>query len=146
MRKSVTKDIDGITFTIQQLGAKDGRRVLTRITKVVGSGFAGDSFAAAVQALTDADVDFLCDTFAANTTYSEDGGQHTYELAKLFDEIFADKYGTMLRWLWACLEVSFGSFLGELGITPGVVSELKTKAMAAMAAPSAPISSSGSPS
>jgi hypothetical protein len=141
MRKSVQKEIDGVTFTIRQLGAKEGRRVLIRLTKVVGSGFAGESFAAAMVALTDADVDFLCDTFAASTDYSEDGGVHTYELGKVFDEFFAGKYGTMIRWLWACLEVSFGSFLSELGINPAAIEDLQKKAMAAMTPPpSAPTS------
>ena len=132
MRTSSTEIIDGIPFTIQQLGAKAGRKVLTRLTKVVGSGFADDSFTAAMTALTDNDIDFLCDTFASATTYTIDGGAHVFELAADFDELFAGKYETMLLWLWACLKINFESFLSRLGITPEAVNAMQTQVMTSL--------------
>jgi hypothetical protein len=166
MRESKTHLINGFNYTVSQLGAKEGRRVLARILRsVAGAATAagdlardgGDATEAAlsgvaklVENLSDADVDYLCDTFAATTMVGPEGQDVALPLKDQFNEHFAGKYGDMVKWLWASLETNYGSFLGGLGLNvEALVGKAKTALTAQKtstpASPTAPSGSSSSP-
>lgn len=159
MRETRPHVIDGFTYSIQQLGAKEGRIVLARILRIVGGAIAagaaggeGESNVTAavgklVESLPDAEVNFLCDTFAKGTQVSaEDTPDKVVLMKDVFDDHFAGRYGAMVKWLMAALETNFGSFLDGLGLD---VEALKEKAKAAMsgspASPTPPSGASSSP-
>ena len=164
MRESKQHNINGFTYTISQLGAKEGRRVLARILRsVAGAATAagelakegGDATEAAlsgvaklVENLSDADVDYLCDTFAATTTVGPEGKDVALQLKDCFNEHFAGRYGDMVKWLWASLETNYGSFLGGLGLDVGaLVGKAKTALTATKSStPVSPTAPSGSSS
>jgi hypothetical protein len=55
----------------------------------------------------------LCEAFA-KTTRVVTGTNQERVLGDIFDDHFAGKYGAMIKWVIACLEVNFGSFLAEV--------------------------------
>lgn len=127
MRDTRKHTINGVNYEIQQLGAKEGRRVLARIMRAV-AGAAGaaqgqkDPLEAAAagasklaEALTDEEIDFLCDTFAKCTQFEPAPGKLLL-LADQFDDHFAGRYGAMVKWLWAAMETNYSSFLSDLGL------------------------------
>lgn len=145
MRESRTHLINGFSYTIQQLGAKDGRRVLARLLRSV-AGAAGEAsdlvkegsngaeaalagIAKLVENLSDADVDYLCDTFAPTTLYGPEGKDVQLQLKDSFNDHFAGKYGDMVRWLWAALETNYASFFDGLGLDVGAWVEKAKNAM-----------------
>lgn len=142
MREVREHVIGEFTYKIQQLGSSDGRKVMTRVIKVMGpvttqalAGGADDDtkMAKAVgklcELLSDADLDYLCNTFSRVTRLSRnDDPSKELILAQVIEDHFAGKYGTMLAWLWACFKTNYSNFLDELP------AELK-EAMAALMAP-----------
>lgn len=133
MRESRPHTIDGFTYTIQQLGAKQGRIVLARVLRVVAGAAAAaqdqsdplEAAGAAVgklaESLTDAEIDYLCDTFAKTTLVGPEGTDKAVPLADKFDDHFAGRYGAMIKWLWAALETNYSSFLSDLGLDVGAL-------------------------
>jgi hypothetical protein len=162
MRESKLSVIDGYNYTIQQLGAKQGRLVLARVMRAV-AGAAGEAADAAadgggaeaalagiaklVENLSDADVDFFCETFAATTLVANSATpDKQIPLKDCFDDNFAGRYGAMVKWLWAALETNYGSFLGGLGLDTGALVARANAAMTSSpAAPTAPSGASSSP-
>ncbi len=119
MRETKSRVIDGVTYEVTQLGAKVGRLVLNRLAKVIGAAADSDTpVADFTRALTDEDLTYLCDTFAAMTTCEipEAPGAKP-GLAGVFDMHFAARYDAMLQWLWFCVEVNFASFLERVGLS-----------------------------
>lgn len=123
-----THEINGTTYIIQPLLPKVGRKVLMRLVRILGPAFEaiekGDPIATLMKALSDEEVDFLTDAFVDTTRIQKGGGE--VPLKGQFDNHFAANYGEMLLWLWACIQTNFSSFLEGLGVTPQVLSSLKT--------------------
>ncbi len=116
MLQAKSKVIDGLEYKVTQLGAKEGRRLLTRLVKVAGPMMAGagtgdvsGALERALGGLKDEDVDFLCDTLARSTEVQVDS-THQPLLADIFDSHFAGNYHNLMKWLAFALEVNFGSF------------------------------------
>jgi len=131
MIEKKTKSIGGKNYEVYELGAKKGRQVLTRLLRHLGPavGAMGDTKGDAeaktlaglgklVESLTEADVDYFCDTFAAVTSVEMEGRMPL--LSDVFDLHFKADYLNMFKWLAFCLQVNFGSFLAGLGGPEGL--------------------------
>jgi hypothetical protein len=99
MRETKIKEIDGISYTVTQLGAITGRKVMARMPKM--------------RDMDDATMDFLCDAFAASTTVpmaiqASKASSVQVSLKDVFDDHFAGKYKALMEWLYFCVEVNFG--------------------------------------
>ncbi len=131
------KKIGGYTYHVQQFGARKGMRVGVRLMKMVG-GAAGEAMknnadfdmktvgsmvANFADIVTEKDFDYLCDAFMSNTLVSggEYGGQIKLNQEGIIDLHFAGNYPDMMKWLLFCIEVNFGSFLGEAGLLKKVI-------------------------
>lgn len=66
--------------------------------------------------LSEADFDYLCEAFASGSSVQVESKFVGLSEAGVFDLHFAGKYGDLLQWLWFCVEVNFGNFLGDMGI------------------------------
>ncbi len=124
------KKIGKNTYLVSQFGAKTGRRVLFRLTKMLGptiaglirgGGFSQGGIAGALRAFaesgSDEDIDYLCDSFAAVTkvkTPLANGHEIELDLGKQFDDHFRGHYGEMIAWLMFAIEYNFESFLSEM--------------------------------
>lgn len=135
IRETVEKEINQTTYKITKLGAKVGKRVLARLIRAAGPAFeAEQTFGALCAALTDAELDYFCDTFAEVTSFSPAAEpDKEWRLKDMFDTHFSGKYGEMTLWLKACLEVNYGNFLEELGIDPAVIEKMMAAAKDSMA-------------
>ncbi len=144
-RETVTETIAGYTYTIEKLGAKEGRKLLASLIRAVGPAFEGeDAIAKLCAAVTDSQLDMLCDTFAKATRYSpENDPDKEWELRLEIDQHFAGRYGAMVLWLKACLDANYSSFLDELGVS---LSGLKGLMSAQTKIPEAPTMPSGAAS
>lgn len=113
MVETKEKDIQGTTYRVTQMDAVKGRKVVARLIKLLsGAAEGGDSALAKVfAAITEDDMDYFCDVFAANTDVGYEGGKWP-NLKSIFGLHFAGKYGEMMEWLLFCVEVNFGNFLG----------------------------------
>lgn len=136
MRETKTKTIGsrGFTYHVVQFGAKEGGRVLVRLLKMVGSAaggaLAGDDESAftleaigrvisdLAESVSEADFDYLCDTFAKATSVSggDFNGPVPLTTEGLFDIHFAGQYAEMASWLAFAIEANYGSFLPEGGL------------------------------
>ena len=144
MRESKVHNINGTNYTIQMLGAKVGKSLLARMLRMFGPAIeAEDTMTRLCAALTDTDLDFLCDTFAA-TTMVELGPDRLVPLKGVFEDHFAGKYGDMVKWLWASVETNYGTFLADVGLSPDKLQAAMAQAM--MGATQAPITPSGASS
>ena len=147
MREVQSHEIDGCQFKIQQLGAKQGKTVLARLLRLVGPAAESDTpIDRLMAALTDAEVDFLCDVFSKTTRVcaTNANGQATeLPLEGIFDDHFAGRYDLMMKWLWACLNANFASFIRGLGLDPA---KIRDQAMKAAMGPTAVSGASSSTS
>lgn len=124
------KTINGTTFEVQKFPAKRGLQVLTKLGNMVGPALGGlgdrldeaDSTAAGLSALGRAletlefeRLEWLIDAMAEVTIVH--GAKGTAKLPDVFDAIFAGAYAKVFQWLMFALEVNFGSFLEETGLT-----------------------------
>lgn len=123
MRKQETVTIDGDEYEITQLGAIEGRRVLTKLLKLAGPALGalagagkldetaiGAALTSAAEELDEATLDSLCETFGANSTV-RNGDRRPKLEAVVFDNHFAGRYMAMTKWLIACLKLNFADFL-----------------------------------
>jgi hypothetical protein len=129
----VEVSINSTVYKIQKLGAKKGKEIMLMIVRVIGPAMdAPNKIAKFCELATDAQLDKLCDTFAAVTRISpEDKPEVELALKDVFDRHFSGKYGTMALWLKACLEANYGNFLLELGVDAGSLMDLLSVAMKA---------------
>ncbi len=120
-------NIDGVTFELSLLGAKTGRRVLTRLMNALGPVIAGASLSnekeraltlisGALENLDPDFVDFLCETFAPISFVEVEGGKRP-KVSEVFDVFFRAKYGLMIKWLIECVKYNFGDFLADGTLT-----------------------------
>jgi hypothetical protein len=123
-------------FKIERLGAKLGKKVLARLIRSFGPAFeADDTVTKLVEQLTDEQLDYFCDTFAASTRLSPtDKPELEWQLKDRFDDIFSGHYGHMSLWLKSCVETNYADFLSELGVTADTVTTLLSNVPAAMMA------------
>lgn len=138
--------INGFTYDIAQLGAKQGRIVLARVLRIVGvAAEAADPVAKLASALTDAEIEFLCDTFAKTTMFGQADTGNRVPLKDQFDLHFAGRYGDMIQWLWAALMVNYESFFSELGLSADKLQAAAKNVMAGnLANPTPPSGASSS--
>lgn len=120
------KTIDGIEYEVTQLGAKEGRALFVRISKMIGPSLASlakadlaslmDSNVAQlapaietfVRDVSEEDLDVLCSKFAERSAYRD--GKDWPELDRNFDDHFAGAYLRMIKWLAFCVEVNYADF------------------------------------
>lgn len=139
MLKQEERDIGDRRFQVTQMPAGRGRKLLVRLSKVIGPTLAaglqempeGDEEATVgdlpvralsgaifelCEKLTEADLDYVCSQLAGDTKWSEDGESWTSLSSKgQFDLVFAGRYLDMLKWIGFGLEVNFADFFGESG-------------------------------
>lgn len=121
LRKTEQKQIGADTYEVTQMGAVKGSQVFVRLIRAIGPIILAADKASdlrdALAGLKEEDVDYLIKAFSPYTLVQGKG-----ELDKIFDIHFAGKYGDMFQWLWASVEVNFGSFLGASALAglPGV--------------------------
>lgn len=145
MLKTERKMIGEYEYAVTQLDAVKGSRVFTRLTKILAPAIVGLSSASTqikgtkpadvddvtgskmfealgklAENLTEADVDFFRECFAASTdvmiTDEQTGKQRSPKLSTIFGLHFAGKYDEMIEWLVFCFEVNFGSFFVQIGL------------------------------
>lgn len=145
-----TPPINGFIYKIEKLGAKKGRALMASLVRTLGPAFDGDDRIAKLCAsLSDAQLEMVCDTLAEKTRFSPEANPSAeFFLKSEFDRHFSGRYGSMLLWLKACLEVNFGNFLQELGVDAGSLKDLLAVAMQAQSNPTstAPTGASGAAS
>ena len=132
--------INGTTYKIEKLGAKKGKEIMMMLLRVVGPALEGENkIAKFCELATDAQLDKLCDTFAATTRVSPEANPEVeLALKDIFDKHFAGHYGTMMLWLKACLEANYGGFLGELGVDASDLMGMLSTLMKPESAPTPP--------
>jgi hypothetical protein len=134
------KQIGEYRYLVTLLGAKAGRSMLVRLTKLLGPATASflegvlhakggltaslalgasDAIREVTQRLSEADLVIISDELARFTAVVIDA-EHQPQLDKIFDDHFAGRYGEMLAWLAFALEANFTSFFdgARSGSTP----------------------------
>lgn len=126
------KTINGVTYEVSPFGCRQGLRILTTLTKMLGPAAKeltrGESGAlAAVGAMAETldpdQVLSLAETFAEFITVQM--GDKKPRLKDVFEVHFRADYGSMLELLAFAIEVNYGSFLAELKAKPSVVLQAK---------------------
>ncbi len=120
------RTIDGVEYEVTQLGAKEGRALFVRISKMAGPVLGelaklnmsrvmdsdisqiGPALDALTRNVSEEDLDVLCSKFAERSAYRD--GKDWPELDRHFDEHFAGAYLRMIKWLLFCIEVNYADF------------------------------------
>lgn len=138
MIKTESREIGerGYTYTVQQLGAREGSRTLVRLAKMLGKPV-GDAVSAGEQldtntvgsvisglaeAITETEFDHLVSVFSKRSTVSGGNAEQAHQLqygpkqvplsdVGIFDLHFAGAYVELMGWMMFALEVNFGGFL-----------------------------------
>jgi hypothetical protein len=127
MIQTGTREIGGYSYSVSQLGAGEGRRILIKLTKMLGpslghllaiaDGKLDQSIAGALYELSsnvsDGDFTDLCRTFGERTEVEIDGKPHKLDL-QMQELHFAGAYGDLLKWLGFCLELNYKDFFAAL--------------------------------
>jgi len=124
------KTIGEHRYQVTLLGAKAGRSMLVRLTKLLGPATAsfiegmlhakgdltaslamgaGDAIREVTQRLSDADLTAISDELSKLTIVVLDE-QRSISLDKIYDDHFAGRYGDLAAWLAFALEANFSSF------------------------------------
>lgn len=105
-----------------------GTAVLARLSKVIGAGAKtpDNPVVGILESLNEADLKYLCETFAKLTTFSLGDGKEPV-LFPVFDEHFSATYDRLVKWLMFCLEVNFNSLFLALGVDLTQLSQLAAK-------------------
>lgn len=131
-------------YEVTQFGAKEGRRVLFRLTKMLGPAAAGlvkgskkdDPWARLGTALTsvlesakEEDFEYLCDALSRVTKVykrleSSTGQEIALDLEKVFDSHFRGRFQDMLAWLAFAIKVNFADFFGGKDLGSGLLGAL----------------------
>lgn len=112
------REIEGKSFKIGRLPLAKQREGLVKITKVVGpaagalaSGDTGEGMKVLVEALKYEELEWFVKAFCEVSTVKLETGVDL----KVSDGVFEGDLKMQLEWLWACLEVNYGAFLGAKG-------------------------------
>lgn len=125
MREPDVRDIDGVTYEVRPLPTSQGLKMMTRLTKVLGTGvvaIASDaqSLGRAVPELLGAvDEDALakiCAEFGAASCVHLSPSQKPQLTGDFFEQHFAGRYHALALWLRFCLEVNFGPLVEWLRV------------------------------
>jgi len=131
MIQEKTFEINGQRYRIQQLGAREGRRVWLKLLKVLSGPLKAASeaeggvtemllvkaLASLFDAVDDEMFDELCEVFGKKTqVYVKESDKWPELTGVVFDTHFARNYVAMMQWLGECVVFNFGSFLGEASI------------------------------
>ncbi len=140
-RQSRTEEIDGVTFTVQQMPAKRALLMLHKITKAIAPALGkslegaslgdfkladlelknlGDAAQLLFQNFSESDLEQLNSQLLETATVVHEGKE--LPLMRVFDEVMAGKIGTVLKLLKLALEVNYGDFTGALLATVGAQS------------------------
>ena len=123
--KTVTAVIDGTTYIIRQMGARQGREVLFILSSALSGGLTevsgdfksladtgmddlGKAIQGALNAMGKNNFNLVCDTMAEHTAVQVGNGQ--LELSMMFDDHFAGRYLEMGKWLVEALKANFSDF------------------------------------
>lgn len=139
-RKSESKVIGGDRYTVSQLGATEGQRVIVRLMRFFGPAVAkaqtakdGERDAAFISGLADAiDPDTfaeLAHTMAENTQVQPSGAKASGPLSGVYDAHFAGRYFELVQWFVFAMGVNFGGFFR--GILAGGIASVVTSGQAA---------------
>lgn len=135
MRETRSKEIDGFTFTVQQLPARRGAKLEIKLTRILGPGVLRSLSGVKLSASKLADVDLnlsdlangLEDVFTKfsendfdslinelfeTSTISQNG--KTVQLLPVVDEWLAGHPETLFKAVKFALEVNFGNFISAL--------------------------------
>jgi hypothetical protein len=114
-------------YEMTTLGTKIGQKVLLRLFRILGPAAAevlskgeegiGSALSLASNSTTDADLDFVTETMAAQCTVripltTQAGPGHTdpVDLSKVYDGHFAGRWDEWALWIGWCVRENFGSF------------------------------------
>lgn len=114
-----SRAIGASTYEVTQMGALQGRKVLTRLLKIVGPAYAMVStkgveaaLSEVVTNLSEDDTEYFCAAFEPLTTVTV--GDKKPRLSGIADIHFAGDYMSLIEWLVFCFEVNFSSFFRDL--------------------------------
>lgn len=137
MQKTETVQIDGDEYELTQLGALEGRKILTKLLQMIGPSLQelaaaetlnekamGAAVAKALESLDEGTFELICDVFGKRTTVLVDGKKPALT-GPVFDQHFAGRYLAMMKWLFACMKLNFFDFLdaaqlAKLATLPGL--------------------------
>lgn len=121
--------IDGVVYTVTQLGAKKGRRIWLKLMQVAAAPLKelsaqkkldqaaiASALATAIESLDDETTESLYAAFGETCTVLLPTGNNPYLKDEVFDQHFAGNYIAMSKWLWECIAFNFASFLGDTSI------------------------------
>lgn len=150
--------IDGDTYEITQLGAKQGRKIWLKLVQVAAAPLKELStpgttlseatllaaLGAAVESLDEQTAEQLYEAFGETCTLQLANGNAPKLTGVIFDQHFAGRYVPMSKWLWECVRFNFASFLD--GTSIGSLTDLAKRATAVVGAsrPISPQASTGS--
>jgi len=159
IEKDVT--IDGHDYKLQQLGAREGRKIWLKLWQALVAPLkelaAADAYdekalvgalAAVLEGLDDDTAEQLYEVFGKHTIVrvpQPEGGEKWPQLTGVvFDQHFARRYVQMSHWLAECVLYNFGSFLGDMSL--GQMIARVQKAASKRPSPQASTGSSGASS
>lgn len=146
--KVESKQIGKFAYKATQLDAVTGRRAFHRLVRAIGPAWAAmthggeeryeKALTKLLQDMSEADLDFFCDTFAAVTEVSGGSyGKRAPQLDTVFLTHFAGEYFDMVQWLVFCMKLNFASFFA------GAAALLASKAPSDSTSPTEQTGSSG---
>jgi hypothetical protein len=123
MQKTETVQIDGDEYELTQLGALEGRKILTKLLHLLGPSLQelaaaetlnekaiAAALAKALETLDEATLEQLCDAFGKKSTVTVADKKPALTGA-IFDQHFAGRYLAMMKWLVASMRLNFLDFL-----------------------------------
>jgi len=126
MREPEREDIDGMTYQVSPLPAKQALKLARKITAIVGKPLAqalGESakdrallmsrLAEVGERISDDDLMSVCNQLAEQTLIGN--GDEMAQLHKCFDVHFAGRLDLMFQWLAFALKINFGPLVKSLG-------------------------------
>lgn len=138
MLKTERRTIAGQKYDITQLPSEVGMRMFVRLSQILGPALGaafktlkpedvvslnglgiqgiGELVISLSQRVSPDELVSICDTFMEHTQVETDKGGWI-PLKDIKYLAWSGKYGAMFKWLQACIEVNYGNFLEELGIT-----------------------------
>ncbi len=135
-RKSESKGIDGIEFTVTQLPAMRSMKLMHKLARALGPAMAkaagagtqlgqqdiasfGEAAQAAFDRFSAEDLEALIKELFETATMTLDG--NTVPIMPVFNDALAGKPGTILKALQFALEVNYSDFLGGLLASVGAL-------------------------
>lgn len=112
MQKTESKQIGRYTYEVTQLGALKGRKVATRLAKLLPALIEAKEsgiLAGLLDGVDESLVEYVCDAISPNTVVVLSDGKKP-RLSDIFDVHFAGEYDELIGWLQFAIEVNFSSF------------------------------------